>query len=46
MKTFASEFVQEPLKGVQPNDLEVTQLTFDAIVTKGVSLVIHMCMFC
>ena len=41
-----SEFVQEPLKGVHPNDLEVTQLVFDTFATRGVSLIIHMCLFC
>ena len=42
MSTFASEFVQEPLKGVRPSDPEVIPLTFDVIATRGVSLVIHM----
>ena len=42
MRTFASEFVQEPLKGVRPSDPEVIPLTFDVIATRGVSLVIHM----
>jgi hypothetical protein len=44
-RTFASEFVQEPLMGGQPNDPEVIHLTFDAIATRGVSLVIHTCLF-
>ena len=42
MRTFASEFVQEPLKGVRPNDPEVIPHTFDVMTTRGVSLVIHM----
>jgi hypothetical protein len=45
MRTFASEFVQEPLMGVHPNDLEVIPLIFDAIATRVISLVIHMCLF-
>ena len=45
MRTFASEFVQGPLKGVRPNDLEVIPLTFDVIETRGVSLVMHMLLF-
>jgi hypothetical protein len=32
--------------GVQPNDLEVIHLTFDAIATRRVSLVMHMCLSC
>ena len=39
-----SEFVQEPLKGVRPNDPEVIPLTFDVLTTRDVSLVIHMCL--
>ena len=31
--------------GVQPSDPEVIHLTFDAIATRGVSLVIHTCLF-
>ena len=46
MRTFASEFVQEPLMGARPNDLEVIPLTFDVIVTRSVSLVMQMCLFC
>ena len=42
MRTFASEFVQEPLKGVRPNDTEVIPHIFDVMTTRGVSLVIHM----
>jgi len=46
MRTFTSEFVQEPLKGAHPIEPEVIPLIFDAIATRGVSLVIHMCLFC
>ena len=46
MTTFASEFVLEPLMGVRPNNVEVILLIFDVIGTGGVSLVIHMCIFC
>ena len=42
MRTFASEFVQESLKGVRPNDTEVIPHIFDVMTTRGVSLVIHM----
>ena len=42
MGTFASEFVQEPLKGVRPNDTEVIPHVFDVMTTRGVSLVNHM----
>ena len=46
MMTFASEFVLEPLMGVRPNEPEVILITSDVIATSGVSLVIHMCLFC
>ncbi len=32
--------------GARPNDLEVIPLTFDVIVTRSVSLVMQMCLFC
>ena len=38
MRTFASEFVQEPLMGGQPHVPEVTLLHFDAIAARGLSL--------
>jgi len=46
MRTFASEFVQEPLKGVRPYDYEVIPLFFNAIATRCASLVMHMWLFC
>ena len=46
MRTFASEFVQEPLKGVHPYDYEVIPLFFNAIATRCASLVMHMWLFC